>query len=158
MATIYIRLDAAIFGFAAGTTVQADDTDPAVVNLLNANLAASVANPGGTPPVLDPSDPQDPALALGAQAASVTAVGDLDDTVGSVTATALAVGMAAGAIATVTFTAARDAAPRAVLISDRSAADRGLFVSAKSATDFTVSSRVAAAASEALAFDYAVID
>jgi hypothetical protein len=158
VATVFFVLKTDIFGFTKGTIMQADDRHRAIVSLLNAGLAVAINNPGGTVPVLDPDDPRDPALTAGAQAATVGAAGDLNDLAGSVTATALGVGMAAGALVTVTFTAPRKATPRAVLLSDRSTADAGLFVSAKDANGFTISCRAAPAANQAFVVDYAVID
>lgn len=153
MTTTYLQLRVDAFGLASGTTVQADDADRAVIGLLNAGLAVQVANPGGTPPLLDSDDPR---LVAGAQAASATAVGDLDDKVGSVTATALAAAMAAGPLFTITFTKPLSAIPRAVTISDRSAVAAGLFVSAKTAAGFTVSCRAALAANQVVVADYTV--
>jgi hypothetical protein len=97
-----------------------------------------------------------PTVAAGAQAASASLVSGKDDA-GRVTATALASGMAAGALATITFGSAYAAAPNDIQISDTSAVANSLYVSARSATSFTVSSRSAATASQVITFDFAVI-
>jgi hypothetical protein len=153
VATTWLQLKTDAYGITSGTTVTADDKDPAVIALLNAGLASTVANPGGNPALLDSDDPR---LTQGAQASASAAVGDLDDTVGSVTATALAAGMAAGVLFTITFTKPFPAVPRYVGLSDRSAVAAGLFVSAKTAASFTVSCRAALAASQVVLCDYRV--
>lgn len=154
MATIYMRLNAAVSGFASGVTVSADDTSSIVQQILNSDLATVVANPGGTIPAFA----QDaPAIAAGAQAATLKVnLEGASDAAGSVEVTALAAAMAAGVLFTVTFAVPRTQAPRAVCLSDRSPVSVGAYVSAKSATGFTVSSRTAATASAVIDVDYAI--
>lgn len=155
MATTWLLLKVDAFGYTAGTTVKADDTEGAVIHLLNSGLATKVANPGGTPPNLSGVTP---GVAAGASAATAATVGAITDTAGQVTATAPGTGMAAGPLAVVTFTRPRTTTPRAILLSDRSAVSAGIYVSAKSATGFTIAARTAPTASQVFTVDYAVID
>lgn len=155
MATTWIKLNKALFGFAANTTLVADDTVSEVEALINSGLATVVANPGGTPPTFTLGGER---VTAGAQASAVKVNAEgANDTAGSVTVTALATGMAAGALFTVTFGTAYKAVPRAVLVHERGAVAVGAYVSAKSATGFTVSSRSAATASQVIPVDFHVI-
>jgi hypothetical protein len=156
MATVYVKLNTGIsFGpFAAGSTFIGDSTSDQVIQLLNADLATLIANPGGS---LLTHTPNGPAVAIGAQATAAALVAGSTDEAGQVTATALASAMAAGVIATVSFLKVKTAAPKAVILTDQSAVANGLYVSAKSTTGFTISSRSAATASQALKVDYHVL-
>lgn len=156
MATVYVKLNTGIAfaTFAAGATFISDDTYDQVKQLLNADLATLVSNPGGTLPTYAPGNP---GLTAGAQASAVAVgTGGASDSAGQLSITALATGMAAGALVTVTFLAPKAAAPKAIVLTDQSAVANGLYVSAKSATGFTISSRAAASASQAIKVEYAV--
>lgn len=154
MATIFVQLLAPAFGFAASTTVKTDDSYPAVRQLITSSAAKVVADPGGTLAVLSPGLP---IVAAGAQAATATADAGSTDEVASLTIAAKASGNAAGVLATVVFGTPRVATPRYIALGDRSAVSAGLYVSARSAAGFTISTRSAPTASQAIAVDYQIV-